>query len=489
MSVPVQTPSKEYIANGTTTAFPLEFNCDKAEYLIITLNGEEAPVGSWTLANDTVTFNVAPLNGVVVNLERNTPFQRTTNYQLYDNSFRPSAVNKDFDLIWWKLQELGYRDQVIWLALVKEITDRIAGDDGLQNQINTIDQQVELNTQDIAKLVNDLSKEVADRIKGDKILKDMFLSMIDEAINEGTINALAITHVDSLNDLGNVENVWDGRIIYVKDVALFKYDGATEQWHLAFNSSQSLIDASGKNQQEINEQILNAKTVDLSYLKPPNGFDISDLVNAILVKTSDTPIELILPKADYFVIEKQLITPEDSKGITIDLNGAIIKAGPNNPNIDYLFVLYSTTNNPIVVKNGKIDGSLRAQNLFESTNVQDLKLGANGITCNGRNILFENLEISHLYGQTTRCFCANLIVRNVNIDDCGGHWYQNDGYDMFGDAFYIGTGWNDSGVINVSFENVKANGKHSDQYPENHQPGSPLTLMCAEKTGGFNLVN
>ncbi|MCZ2457743.1 hypothetical protein OQI86_18710, partial [Acinetobacter baumannii] len=113
MSVPVQTPSKEYIANGTTTAFPLEFNCDKAEYLIVTLNGEEAPVGSWTLANDTVTFNVAPLNGVVVNLERNTPFQRTTNYQLYDNSFRPSAVNKDFNLIWWKLQELGYRDQVI----------------------------------------------------------------------------------------------------------------------------------------------------------------------------------------------------------------------------------------------------------------------------------------------------------------------------------------------------------------------------------------
>ncbi|MGH1930851.1 hypothetical protein ACRCKN_03630 [Acinetobacter baumannii] len=113
MSVPVQTPSKEYIANGTTTAFPLEFNCDKAEYLIVTLNGEEAPVGSWTLANDTVTFNVAPLNGVVVNLERNTPFQRTTNYQLYDNSFRPSAVNKDFDLIWWKLQELGVADWIL----------------------------------------------------------------------------------------------------------------------------------------------------------------------------------------------------------------------------------------------------------------------------------------------------------------------------------------------------------------------------------------
>ncbi|MGQ1326769.1 hypothetical protein ACT4ZY_06890 [Acinetobacter baumannii] len=260
MSVPVQTPSKEYIANGTTTAFPLEFNCDKAEYLIVTLNGEEAPVGSWTLANDTVTFNVAPLNGVVVNLERNTPFQRTTNYQLYDNSFRPSAVNKDFDLIWWKLQELGYRDQVIWLALVKEIADRIAGDDNLQNQINTIaewldnlQQNVNENTSDIAQLVTDLSKEIADRIKGDQILKDMFLSMIDEAINEGTINALAVTHVDSLEALEGVTNVWDGRTIYVKDLGNYRYDALTTSWVKAYQDADNVKDGA-ETQKQINDK-------------------------------------------------------------------------------------------------------------------------------------------------------------------------------------------------------------------------------------------
>ncbi len=251
MSVPAQTPSKEYIANGTTTAFPLEFNCDKAEYLIVTLNGEDAPVGSWTLANDTVTFNVAPLNGVVVNLERNTPFQRTTNYKLYDNSFRPSAVNKDFDLIWWKLQELGYRDQVIWLALIKEISDRTNGDIELQNQINTIEQQVDLNTQDIAKLITDLSQEIADRIKGDQILKDMFLSMIDEAINEGTINALAVTHLDSLEALEGVTNVWDGRTIYVKDLGNYRYDARTTSWIKAYQDADNVIDRN-ESQKEIN---------------------------------------------------------------------------------------------------------------------------------------------------------------------------------------------------------------------------------------------
>ncbi|MFH3824476.1 right-handed parallel beta-helix repeat-containing protein [Acinetobacter pittii] len=260
MSVPVQTPSKEYIANGTTTAFPLEFSCDKAEYLIVTLNGEEAPLGSWTLANDTVTFNVAPLNGVVVNLQRNTPFQRTTNYQLYDNSFRPSAVNKDFDLIWWKLQELGYRDQVIWLALVKEITDRIDGDEDLQNQINTIDewlanlqQNVNENTNDIAQLVNDLSKEIADRITNDEALKEMFLAMMDEAINEGTINALAITHVDSLEALEAVVNVWDGRTVYVKDLGHYEYDYATTSWLKVYQDADNVKDGT-ETQKQINDK-------------------------------------------------------------------------------------------------------------------------------------------------------------------------------------------------------------------------------------------
>ncbi|WP_417649935.1 hypothetical protein [Acinetobacter baumannii] len=189
MSVPVQTPSKEYIANGTTTAFPLEFNCDKAEYLIVTLNGEEAPVGSWTLANDTVTFNVAPLNGVVVNLERNTPFQRTTNYQLYDNSFRPSAVNKDFDLIWWKLQELGYRDQVIWLALLKEIADRISNDESI---LEYIDSQITTSKNDYIQRDNLLK---SDYIERDTTLKTYIDQMIALVTGNPSFNGITTDFV------------------------------------------------------------------------------------------------------------------------------------------------------------------------------------------------------------------------------------------------------------------------------------------------------
>ncbi|MBF6687439.1 hypothetical protein HN258_04960 [Acinetobacter baumannii] len=113
MAVPEQTPFIEYTANGTTTVYPLTFDCDKSEYLIVSLDGEEAPVGSWSLAGGSITFNTAPANGVLITIERNTPFRRTTEYQSYNNSFRPSPVNKDFDLIWWKLQELGVADWIL----------------------------------------------------------------------------------------------------------------------------------------------------------------------------------------------------------------------------------------------------------------------------------------------------------------------------------------------------------------------------------------
>lgn len=260
MAVPEQTPFIEYTANGTTTVYPLTFDCDKSEYLIVSLNGEEVPVGSWSLTGGSITFNFAPANGVLITIERNTPFRRTTEYQSYNNSFRPTPVNKDFDLIWWKLQELGYRDQVIWLALVKEIADRIAGDTNLQNQINTIDewldnlqQNVNENTSDIAQLVTDLSKEIADRIANDEALKEMFLAMMDEAINEGTINALAITHVDSLEALEAISNVWDGRTVYVKDLGHYEYDYATTSWLKVYQDADNVKDGA-ETQKQINDK-------------------------------------------------------------------------------------------------------------------------------------------------------------------------------------------------------------------------------------------
>lgn len=126
MAVQPQTPYKEYTANGSTTSFPLEFDCENKDHLIILIDDIEPSSLDWSLSNKTVIFVVAPTNGKKITVQRNTPFQRSRNYQSYDNSFRPDPVNKDFDWIWWKLQELGVADWILGsrITALKNYVDR-----------------------------------------------------------------------------------------------------------------------------------------------------------------------------------------------------------------------------------------------------------------------------------------------------------------------------------------------------------------------------
>ena len=112
MAVQPQTPYIEHIANGVTTVFPLEFDCENKDHLIVLIDDVEADSLTWVLANKQVTFTTAPALNKKITFQRNTPYRRDRNYQTYDNSFRPDPVNKDFDWIWWKSQELGVAD---WL--------------------------------------------------------------------------------------------------------------------------------------------------------------------------------------------------------------------------------------------------------------------------------------------------------------------------------------------------------------------------------------
>ncbi|MEG2560678.1 MAG: hypothetical protein RSA22_13590, partial [Acinetobacter sp.] len=113
MAVSEQTPYIEYVGNGVTDTFPLGFDCDKKEYLIVSVDDVEPSAESWVLLAGSIVFNTAPINNQKITIQRNTPFSRSTDYQSYNNSFRPSPVNKDFDLVWWKLQELGVLDWIL----------------------------------------------------------------------------------------------------------------------------------------------------------------------------------------------------------------------------------------------------------------------------------------------------------------------------------------------------------------------------------------
>jgi len=73
MAVQEQTPYQEIIANGVTTSFVLDFDCENKDHLIVTKDGVEPPVGEWSLINGTVVFTTAPLNGALIVIQRNTP--------------------------------------------------------------------------------------------------------------------------------------------------------------------------------------------------------------------------------------------------------------------------------------------------------------------------------------------------------------------------------------------------------------------------------
>ncbi|MDQ8959178.1 hypothetical protein [Acinetobacter baumannii] len=226
MAVPEQTPFIEYTANGATTVFPLTFDCDKSEYLIVSLDGEEAPVGSWALTNGSVAFNTAPSNGVLITIERNTPFRRTTEYQSYNNSFRPSAVNKDFDLIWWKLQELGVTDWLLRLYI-----NRLHGeqktyidqkDTQLQNNINSLSTHVDKQDAQLQQNIDNLKTYVDDKDN------ELRAYLMEEIRKQGVA-------LDQLDDYYNY---------LMQRLAQIAVQGG---WEASF-----VVDASGKNQQVIN---------------------------------------------------------------------------------------------------------------------------------------------------------------------------------------------------------------------------------------------
>lgn len=172
MPVPVQTPYIEYTGNGSTTSFPLTFDCEKAEFLIVTINGTAAVVGSWSLAGGNVIFTTPPAVAALVVFKRSTPNVRTSNYNQYDNSFRPLPVNKDFDKIWIRLQELGVEDWLLWRGLNAEIAARIAADVAY-NQLsidrdNALQAYLVNKINDVyANLSNSLITEINNRVAGD----------------------------------------------------------------------------------------------------------------------------------------------------------------------------------------------------------------------------------------------------------------------------------------------------------------------------------
>jgi hypothetical protein len=187
MAVQEQTPYQEITANGVTTSFVLGFECKDKDHLIVTLDGVEPPVGNWSLTGGAVVFTIAPANGVLITIQRNTPLSRTTDYQSYNNSFRPGPVNDDFDWIWWKLQEIWVQITLLWAALNSKV----------------------------AAIWLALGQEIQDRVNGDLAIRAWVMVLLNNIVDSGLVSAIAVTTVESVDDLQYLTK-WHGRTVTVK---------------------------------------------------------------------------------------------------------------------------------------------------------------------------------------------------------------------------------------------------------------------------------
>lgn len=212
MAVPEQTPYIEYDGNGVSKVFPLTFDCEDSDHLIVKVNDEMPVVGAWSLVDEKVVFINAPAIDSKIVIQRNTPTKRSTTYNSYDNSFRPAPVDSDFDTIWRKLQELGVTN---WLT-----------DTDIKN---------------LGIYVNSLNDETRDDFFNSLgNLEKNTNAMLEEAIANGAVSALAITTVETVDELEDL-NAWEGRTVSVTSIGNYKYKSSTQTWERDFITDRQVV--------------------------------------------------------------------------------------------------------------------------------------------------------------------------------------------------------------------------------------------------------
>lgn len=434
MAVPEQTPYKEYTANGVTTSFPLEFDCDNQDHLIVTVNDIEPENGQWSLINGAVVFLLAPANQAKIIIQRNTPLERNTDYQTYNNSFRPQPVNKDLDRIWWKLQELWVQVSLLWT-------------------------QIKL-------LWSGLKNEIKDRIAADLAIRSWVLVLLNNIVDSGLVSAIAVTTVESISDLNNLI-AWDGRTVYVKSyhLGLGKGGGTRIYNHSRRNENDGFLC--------INGWVLQITGYPDAYQAGARGDGVFDdidalqrLVNAFCVTTFkgfdnqkwSISNRKVIIKAGAYRITKPLLV---GAGIEIEFENPC--DNESQPYISRSAVLLSDFADPydFVIKSANFDvnGNPQPYNIFSDVD----RDGGKYTTC--ANVKIKNPFIfcdKQVFGGIKLCGSPRSVVAGFNIRNTAYGVAMSDSWASIVDGF---TNHAICGVLSYrSNNNITVNGyytKHS----------------------------
>lgn len=107
MTVQQIVPYAKYVTNGADSVYTVNFFIEDKENLFIKLNDVVVHANDYNYLKDVngIEFHTPLLANQKLEIFRKTKLERTTNFESFDNTFRPEVLNKDLDKIWLTLQE------------------------------------------------------------------------------------------------------------------------------------------------------------------------------------------------------------------------------------------------------------------------------------------------------------------------------------------------------------------------------------------------
>lgn len=111
MTVQQIVPYAKYVTNGADSVYTVNFFIEDKESLFIKLNDVVVSMNDYNYLKDVngIEFHTPLLANQKLEIFRKTKLERTTNFESFNNTFRPEALNNDLDKIWLNLQEQSHK--------------------------------------------------------------------------------------------------------------------------------------------------------------------------------------------------------------------------------------------------------------------------------------------------------------------------------------------------------------------------------------------
>ena len=111
MTVQNKVPYVEYLTNGSDTPYTLGYYVEDKDNLFIKLNDEIVSKNKYNYleSSNAIQFHTPLSAKQKLQIFRKTKLERTTNYESFNNTFRPEVLNTDLDKIWLNLQEQSHK--------------------------------------------------------------------------------------------------------------------------------------------------------------------------------------------------------------------------------------------------------------------------------------------------------------------------------------------------------------------------------------------